>query len=380
MSAAAKQVLYVGNRATSSWSLRAFLALDLANIDVDVVEIDLKGTDAQDHLRAVGPSGLVPVLHVGTMRVWDSLSIMEWAAEIAPALWPAHARRRAVARSIVAEVHGGMTALRNSMPMNWFARQPVEDWRADPAAADIERVRAIWQEHLIGEAGGRFLFGDRPCLADVAFVPIASRFKTYGVQLDEPELDAYAKRLLTLKGLNAWFQIPSAQGPRRRPDPPATAVPAPTTQAISPDTERAGAKAEAKPRPAVSGRSDSPLPFEEVVRRARAKSASADDRTDAERIAGRRRPPAAPAEPDAPLPAMPSESDLERAEDPAATPATGGWLGGFDGLGWLRRRRPPPPLPQESAAEQAAPTPAAPRKPLPAPRRGGQQRRRPPGI
>lgn len=50
------------------------------------------------------------------------------------------------------------------------------------ALADARRVQAIWRESL-DASGGPFLFGAFS-IADAMFAPVATRFVTYGVELD----------------------------------------------------------------------------------------------------------------------------------------------------------------------------------------------------
>ncbi len=131
------------------------------------------------------PAGKVPVLKHGGRVVWDSLAIIEYLAEQRPAagLWPAEADARALARSIAAEMHAGFAPLRNHMPMNLRKSLPGKG-RGPGVADDIARISAIWADcrRRFG-AEGPFLFG-RASAADAMYAPVATRFRTYGVELD----------------------------------------------------------------------------------------------------------------------------------------------------------------------------------------------------
>ncbi len=130
--------LFLGSRRYSSWSFRGWLAVRLAGLDVEEVVLPLRETRSPD-IAAASPSGLVPYLEHRGVRVWDSLAIAEYCAELAPGLWPADRGARAHARSIAAEMHAGFRGLRMAMPMNlgrsfpgWAA--PRRHWPTSPAS------------------------------------------------------------------------------------------------------------------------------------------------------------------------------------------------------------------------------------------------------
>src|SRR3989344_585000 len=106
--------LVIGNKNYSSWSLRPWLALKQAGIPFTEILISLYTSESRAKILEHSPAGKVPVLHDGTVTVWDSLSIGEYLAERFPEkqLWPKDSTARAVARSISAEMHSGFAALR----------------------------------------------------------------------------------------------------------------------------------------------------------------------------------------------------------------------------------------------------------------------------
>src|SRR5690606_11614655 len=98
-------VLIAGNRNTSSWTLRAWLALRKSGVSFREHWVDLRAPDAKEQLNQLSPTGLVPVLvHEGDV-IWDSLAIAEYASEAFAKgkLWPTDVKRRARARSVAAE-------------------------------------------------------------------------------------------------------------------------------------------------------------------------------------------------------------------------------------------------------------------------------------
>jgi len=177
--------LYIGTRRYSSWSFRGWLPVRLAALDVRVEVIPLAG-GVTPAIKALILSGTVPFLDHDGNQVWDSLAIMEYCAEIAPALWPADRKARTRARSMAAEMHSGFRALRTAMPMSLF-RFAAGAGRTEASLADVARVTRLWTDAL-EKSGGPFLFGAAFGNADAAFAPVVARFQTY-----QPEIDATAR-------------------------------------------------------------------------------------------------------------------------------------------------------------------------------------------
>src|SRR6202051_1302883 len=104
----------IGNKNYSSWSMRPWLAPRANNIAFDEVFIPLYTGDAdKKRILDFTRSGKVPVLIDGDVTIWDSLAIIEYAAERFPQarLWPEDRAVRAHARSVSAGVHSGFGGL-----------------------------------------------------------------------------------------------------------------------------------------------------------------------------------------------------------------------------------------------------------------------------
>ncbi len=204
-------VLVIGDKAWSSWSLRPWLAAKVAKVQFLEAQVRLRQPDTAEQIARHSPSGRVPVLRRGDFAIWDSLAICEYLAEIAPQarLWPEDANIRAVARSVSAEMHSGFHALRKEFPMDFHAR--IEGRTpSDQAQTDISRITAIWREcrHSFG-AGGPFLFGAFS-IADAMYAPVATRFRTYGIDLarfgDDGAAADYGEMLLAMPEMQEWGQ------------------------------------------------------------------------------------------------------------------------------------------------------------------------------
>jgi glutathione S-transferase len=144
---------------------------------------------------------------------WDSLAICEYANErwLDGRGWPADPARRAVARSIAAEMHSGFPALRAQLPMN-LRRTPREPHWDEAARRDIARVQAIWREQRARAGEGDFLFGGFG-IADAMYAPVCARFRSYGVPLD-PVCAAYVEAVFALPAMREWLPAGLAETAR----------------------------------------------------------------------------------------------------------------------------------------------------------------------
>jgi glutathione S-transferase len=200
--------LAIGDKNFSSWSLRPWIALKYFGIPFAEERVRLRQKESKAEILRHSPSGKVPALKDGDRVVWDSLAILDYLAEKHPekSLWPKDERARAEARSVSAEMHSGFATLRNEMPMDLLARDPSPPI-GDTLEADIRRIVAIWQRCHADHAAGGFLFGSFSN-ADAMYAPVATRFRTYGVDLakfgDDGTAQAYAEVILALPAVAEW--------------------------------------------------------------------------------------------------------------------------------------------------------------------------------
>lgn len=204
----AKGRLVIGTKRYSSWSLRGWLAVQLAHLDVEEVVIPLAGGGGTEAIKAISPNGMVPYLEHDGAHIWESLAIAEYCAEIAPLLWPADRQARAHARAVSSEMHAGFRGLRMAMPMNLGRTFPGKG-RTPEALADIARIEAIWAEAL-DHHGGPFLFGTRFCLADAMYAPVVTRFLTWQPDLT-PKSQAYVQAVRAHPLMERWYAEAAAE-------------------------------------------------------------------------------------------------------------------------------------------------------------------------
>jgi len=199
--------LVIGTKRYSSWSMRGWLLVHLAGLDVEEVLIPLTGSGpgSTAAIEAATPAGLVPFLEHQGARVWDSLSIAEYCAEFAPGIWPAERTVRAHARSIAAEMHSGFRGLRTAMPMN-LGRDFAGRGRTPEALADIARIEAIWAEC----APAPFLFGASFGAVDAMYAPVVARFLTWAPALS-PASRAYVEAVRAHPLVARWYEEAAAE-------------------------------------------------------------------------------------------------------------------------------------------------------------------------
>jgi glutathione S-transferase len=198
--------LIIGNKNYSSWSLRGWLACKQSGLAFEELIVPLYGDDwdqRNPQSEEMAPSsGKVPILWDGEAVVWDSLAIIEYLADKVgrDRFWPKPDDARAMARSMVAEMHSSYLALRRDCPMNIRAKaqgfQPSE-----AVKIDVVRILQLWAEARarFGK-GGPFLFGSF-CAADIIYAPVISRFLTYGLPIP-----GFAGAYMEAVWEHAWMQ------------------------------------------------------------------------------------------------------------------------------------------------------------------------------
>jgi glutathione S-transferase len=195
--------LTISSKNYSSWSLRGWLLCKFAGLAFEEQVVPSDDPAIRAELLLLSPSFLVPRLTHGMITVWDALAIAEYLNDVRPkaGLLPKDRATAAHCRSICGEMHSGFSNLRSALPMNLKAHHPgFTVWPG--AKGDIERIVAIWRECLTA-SGGPFLFGERT-MADAMYAPVATRFRTYDVQLDAV-CSAYCDHIMAMPEMVEWI-------------------------------------------------------------------------------------------------------------------------------------------------------------------------------
>ncbi|WMO15949.1 glutathione S-transferase N-terminal domain-containing protein [Pseudoalteromonas piscicida] len=179
----------------STWSLRALLCASILDIKLDIELIDLASCDDKAKLANVSPTKQVPVLLVEGHVIADSLAIAEFFNDLSEGgLLPQDPYERAQARSLVAEMHAGFTALRCELPFSFKPNTSIN--LSDAAKCELKRV-----ETLFAAAHSPFMFA-KPTMVDAFYAVLAYRLFSYGIQLAQPATE-YQNELV------AWFEAHS---------------------------------------------------------------------------------------------------------------------------------------------------------------------------
>lgn len=197
--------LTISSRNYSSWSLRAWLFCQLAELDVQVASVPVDDPNNRAELLLLSPTVLTPRLDHNGASIWDTIAIAEYLEEEFPnkGLLPLDKKPRSHARSIIGEMHGGFYNMRSALPMNLRSRYP--GFRVFTGArGDIRRVLTIWNE-CFETYDGPFLFGKTPTLADAMYAPVCTRFVTYDVAL-EGRAAEYRDRIMSWAPMQQWIE------------------------------------------------------------------------------------------------------------------------------------------------------------------------------
>lgn len=213
--------LVIGNKRSSSWSLRPWLFLQHHGVNFREVVVNHDQPGGQANVAKYSPSGRLPVLLSNEFAVWESLAICEFCAEwfALPAAWPMAPGARAMARSVAHEMQSGFVHLRRELSFD-AARKPAPAAISAAAQADVKRIRSIWRtaRARFGSRGD-WLFGQFG-IVDAMFAPVALRFQQYAVELDSVERE-YISHVLDHHAVQAWIDSVVHGPSEARPQPAA---------------------------------------------------------------------------------------------------------------------------------------------------------------
>lgn len=197
--------LYIAYKNYSSWSLRPWLAFKVAGIEFEETLLPFAHSDGLHKLaERLAIPAQVPVLLDDEHVIWDSLAIMEYAAEQYPerSLWPQDKWLRTLARSAAAEMHSGFTTLRSECPMN-CREQKVKNVTPE-IQKDLDRLAVVWAHFAAADKpNGDFLCGTFS-IVDAMYAPVMWRICGYGLEVSE-HFSRWATAMKALPAMQEWL-------------------------------------------------------------------------------------------------------------------------------------------------------------------------------
>ncbi len=199
--------LVIANKNYCLWPLAAWLCMRTAKLEFDEIVIPFDQPDTTARMREFGPTGRVPVLKHENLTIWDSLAICEYVNELVPnaRLWPKDSEARAIARSVVSEMHsGGARAISSALDTN-VRRRTKRVTPTPEIKTNIDRVIEIWRDcrSRFGSEGS-FLFGHFT-IADAVQAHVVNRFVTYDIALP-PDAEIYQNTIRTYPPIVEWIK------------------------------------------------------------------------------------------------------------------------------------------------------------------------------
>jgi glutathione S-transferase len=191
--------LIIGDKRTSSWSMRPWLLMRALDIGFEEEMIPFHSENWHRRIGALG-GVTVPILLLPGAAVGDSLAIAETLAELFPeaGVWPAERLARMRARALCAEMHASFGAIREECAFDAFRHGPPRPL-SGRATTQLRRAEAIFASAPAAE----FLCG-RFCAADAFYAPLALRVLQYGLEVNAAAR-TYIERIAALAPVQTWL-------------------------------------------------------------------------------------------------------------------------------------------------------------------------------
>ena len=191
-----KVKLYSYWRSSCSWRVR--IAFELKGVEYEYVPVNLlKGEQKSSDYVDLNPSGMVPCLIIGDLKISQSIAILEYLEETLPdghKLYPSDTNERAICRQMVMIIACDTQPLQNLHVVKAFGEKG-SDWAKQVI---INGLTAF--DRLVRMYGGAYCFGDTISVADICLVPQLYNARRFGIEDIEtrwPKLFEVEKRLST---------------------------------------------------------------------------------------------------------------------------------------------------------------------------------------
>ncbi|MCJ8294687.1 MAG: glutathione S-transferase N-terminal domain-containing protein [Colwellia sp.] len=184
----------------STWSLRAWICGQLAQINLEIHVVDLTDVEYKSKILTYSRTGLVPALIEGDLVVHDSLAIAEYFNEYSDGiLYPKLNNERALARSLCSELHSGFINLRTHCPFSLDRVKPLSEINSD-IKNELTRIESIFELAQLP-----FMF-DSAGVVDAFYSILAFRLNSYGIKL-QGKAGTYQESLLNWTTLQQSIEL-----------------------------------------------------------------------------------------------------------------------------------------------------------------------------
>ena len=190
----------------SSTSYRTRIAMNLKQLDYDYIAVNLaKDEQLEAAFQSINPQGLVPVLQVDDLWLYQSPAILEWLEEVYPEhpLLPKDAAGRMQVRALSAMIGCDIHPLNNRRILQYLRNELSVD--EDQVMAWCHRwmsegFDALEKRLAQDKTRGKFCYGDSPTFADCYLIPQVSSAERFKVDLSAyPNIVAIDAHCRTLK-------------------------------------------------------------------------------------------------------------------------------------------------------------------------------------
>ena len=190
----------------SSTSYRTRIAMNLKQLDYDYVAVNLaKDEQLEAIFQSINPQGLVPVVQVNDLWLYQSPAILEWLEEVYPEhpLLPKDAAARMQVRALSAMIGCDIHPLNNRRILQYLRNELSVD--EDQVMAWCHRwmsegFDALEKRLAQDKTRGKFCYGDSPTFADCYLIPQVSSAERFKVDLSAyPNIVAIDAHCRTLK-------------------------------------------------------------------------------------------------------------------------------------------------------------------------------------
>ena len=190
----------------SSTSYRTRIAMNLKQLDYDYIAVNLaKDEQLEAIFQSINPQGLVPVVQVNDLWLYQSPAILEWLEEVYPEhpLLPKDAAGRMQVRALSAMIGCDIHPLNNRRVLQYLRNELSVD--EDQVMAWCHRwmsegFDALEKRLAQDKTRGKFCYGDSPTFADCYLIPQVSSAERFKVDLSAyPNIVAIDAHCRTLK-------------------------------------------------------------------------------------------------------------------------------------------------------------------------------------